>query len=138
MAKEEERAKTRMLRVSLAKAKSHFVELIARAAAGEPIEIRRNDRPVAVLISAGEFNRFKKLSREAGLSAIALGQRPELVEKIQANKLHPAMAAFGLWRKESEFDDLTERIYSNRSEQGSRPTVQLSRFWISSTSPLLH
>jgi hypothetical protein len=28
-----------------------------------------------------------------------MGQDPELVGKIEAKKLHPAMAAFGLWKE---------------------------------------
>lgn len=38
---------------------------------------------------------------------------------------HPAMAAFGLWKDESDLDDLVERVYANRLAQSSRPKVSL-------------
>jgi prevent-host-death family protein len=112
-----------MTQMSVAKAKSQFDELLARVAAGERITIRRRDRAVAVLISAAELERLDQWKRAAKQSAAALGQNAKLLEQIEAGKLHPAMAAFGLWRTEKELDDLTEEIYANRKQQPPRVEV---------------
>ncbi len=113
-----------MTSITIARAKSHFDELIGRAARGERIVIRRRDRAVAALISATELEHLEQLSHIARQSARALGQRAELLEQIEAGKLHPAMAAFGLWRDENELDDLAERIYANRKNQTARAEVR--------------
>lgn len=113
-----------MTQVSVAQAKSHLDELLSRVALGERIVIRRRDRPVAVLMSTAELERLEQLSRAGRQSALALGQRPSLLKQIEAGKLHPAMAAFGLWRSESDLDGLTERIYDNRKKQTARAEVQ--------------
>ncbi|HEX4180063.1 MAG TPA: type II toxin-antitoxin system Phd/YefM family antitoxin [Caulobacteraceae bacterium] len=42
-----------MRSISLAEAKAHFSELIDRVEAGEPIEITRRGKPVAVVTAAG-------------------------------------------------------------------------------------
>jgi prevent-host-death family protein len=114
----------RMTQVSVAQAKNHLDELLARVAAGERIVIRRRDRPVAVLMNAAELKRLEQLSRAARQSALALGQRPSLLKQIEAGKLHPAMAAFGLWRDENTLDNLAEEIYANRQRQTARAEVQ--------------
>ena len=38
---------------------------------------------------------------------------------------HPIMAAFGLWRDVSDFQNLSDEIYANRVRQGSRTGVSL-------------
>ena len=113
-----------MTQVSVAQARNHLDELLARVAAGERIVIRRRDRPVAVLMNAAELKRLEQLSRAARQSALALGQRPSLLKQIEAGKLHPAMAAFGLWRDENTLDNLAEEIYANRQRQTARAEVQ--------------
>lgn len=113
-----------MTSISIARAKSHFDELVGRAAAGERIVIRRRDRAVAALISIAELEQLEQRSRIARQSARALGQRAELLEQIEVGKLHPAMAAFGLWRDEPQLDNLTEQIYANRKNQGTRAEVK--------------
>jgi hypothetical protein len=40
--------------------------------------------------------------------AQTLGQSPKLLAKIEAGKAHPAMAAFGLWQDQEDFDDLDQ------------------------------
>ena len=112
-----------MTKVTLARAKNHLDELIARAAAGERILIQQRERAVAALISAAELEQLEKISRSARRSVRALGQHPELLKQIKAGKLHPAMAAFGLWRDESDLADLSEQIYTNRNHQGTRAGV---------------
>lgn len=113
-----------MTNISIARAKSHFDELVGRVAAGERIVIRQRNRAVAVLISATELERLEQLSRTVRQSARALGQRAELLDQIERGKLHPAMAAFGLWRDESEPGNLTEQIYANRKNQAARAEVK--------------
>ena len=113
-----------MSHVSVAQAKTHFDELLARVAAGERVVIRRRDRSVAVLLSAADLKRLEQLSHTARQSALALGQRPGVLKQIEAGKLHPAMAAFGLWRAENALDHLTEEIYANRQNQTARAEIQ--------------
>ncbi len=113
-----------MTEVSIARARSHFDELVARAARGEHIIIRERDRAMAALISMADLERLEHLARVTWQTARALGQNPELLQKIEGGKLHPAMAAFGLWQDEPELNDLTEQIYANRRQQPGRPEVQ--------------
>jgi prevent-host-death family protein len=113
-----------MTQVSVAQARNHLDELLARVAAGERVVIRRRDRSVAVLLSAAELKRLERLSHTARQSAMVLGQRPSLLKQIEAGKLHPAMAAFGLWRAENALDHLTEEIYANRQNQTARAEIQ--------------
>jgi hypothetical protein len=39
--------------------------------------------------------------------------------------VHPAMAAYGLWRDEPELSALTDEIDANRQRQPSRPEIAL-------------
>ncbi len=100
--------------INVTAAKTRFAELISRAATGERFIIRRRDRPVAAIISATELDRLEHLSQAAHRLALNLGQDARLLKKIEIGKLHPAMAAFGLWRDEHAFDQLVDRIYANR------------------------
>ncbi len=109
-----------MTKVSLAKAKSHLDELLARAAAGEHIIIKKNDRQAAALLSVADLERLERPSRATPQSALALGQREELLKRIEAGELHPAMGAFGLWRDDGELDHLTDQVYANRKNQPAR------------------
>ncbi len=111
--------------VSVGEAKGRFSELISRAAAGERFLIRRRERPVAVLISVTELERLERRSRTASRLALSLGQSAELMKQIEAEEIHPAMAAFGLWRDEPELATLEGEIYDNRQRQGSRAGVSL-------------
>ncbi len=109
--------------ISVKAAKTRFTELISRAATGERIIIQRDDRPVAAIISATELGRLEHLSQTAHRLALTLGQNAELLKQIETGKTHPAMTAFGLWRDEHEFDDLTDRVYANRRHQSVRAGV---------------
>ncbi len=42
-----------------------------------------------------------------------------------AQAVHPAMKAFGLWKDDPELENLVDEIYANRRRQGSRPRVSL-------------
>lgn len=111
--------------INVGEAKSRFSELISRAAAGERFLIRRRERPVAVLISAAELERLERRSRAAHRLALSLGQSAELMKQIEAEEIHPAMAAFGLWRDEPELARLDREIYDNRGHQATRAGVSL-------------
>ena len=111
--------------ISVAEAKSRFSDLISRAAAGERFLIQRRKRPMAVLISAAEWERLERASQAARQLALALGQNEALLSQIAAGEAHPAMAAFGLWRDEEDLATLAEEINANRERQGSRAEVTL-------------
>jgi prevent-host-death family protein len=111
--------------VSVGEAKSRFSELISRATGGERFLIRRRNRPVAVLIGATELERLERMSQVTSRLALVLGQDPELLRQVEAQEVHPIMAAFGLWRDEEELATLTDEIYANRRRQGSRDGLQL-------------
>jgi prevent-host-death family protein len=111
--------------INVGEAKSRFSELISRAAAGERFLIRRRERPMAVLISSTELERLERTSQAARRLALALGQDAELLRQVEAEEIHPAMAAFGLWRDEEELATLADEIYANRQRQVSRSRVTL-------------
>ena len=114
-----------MENISVGEAKSRFSELLSRAAAGERFLIRRRKQPVAALISATELERLERTSQTAHRLALALGQDAELLRQIEAEEVHPAMAAFGLWRNEVELAALADEIHANRQRQASRAEVML-------------
>ena len=111
--------------ISIGEAKSRFSELVSRATAGERFLIRRRNRPVAALIGSVELERLERLSETAHRLALVLGQDAELLRQIEAGEVHPAMAAFGLWRDEEELAGLAEEIAANRQRQATRPEVVL-------------
>jgi prevent-host-death family protein len=109
--------------ISVGEAKSRFSELISRATAGERFLIHRQSRPVAVLIGSGELERLERLSQMLHRLALVLGQDAALLKQVEAEEVHPAMAAYGLWRDEPELSALADEIDANRQEQPSRPEV---------------
>ena len=111
--------------ISVADAKSHFSELVSRAAAGEKFVIRRRTRDVAVLLGAPELGRLERSSQAAHRLGIALGQSEELLGQVERGEIHPAMAGFGLWRDEGDLDDLADRIAGERRHGGDRPAIDL-------------
>jgi len=111
--------------INVAEAKSRFSELISRAASGERFVIQRRERPVAALIGAAELERLERTSRAARQLALALGQEEAILEKIEQRELHPAMAAFGLWRNESDLTSLVDEIATERRRSPTRPTPDL-------------
>lgn len=100
--------------LNIADAKSRFSEMISRAAAGERILIQRRTRPAAVLISPHELERLERASEAALRLAEALGQGRDLLRRIEDGEVHPAMAAFGLWKDEAELDDLSDQMRRSR------------------------
>jgi hypothetical protein len=57
--------------------------------------------------------------------ALALGQDAALLRQVEAEEVHPAMAAYGLWRDEPELSALVDEIAANRQGQVSRPEIEL-------------
>ena len=106
--------------INVGEAKRRLSELISRAAAGERFLIRRQERPVGALISAVELERLERRYQAAIRLAISLGQSAELMKQIEEEEIHPAMAAFGLWRDEPDLATLDDEIYKNRQRQVRR------------------
>jgi prevent-host-death family protein len=111
--------------INVAEAKSRFSELISRAATGERFIIHRRERPVAALIGTTELERLERTSRAARRLALALGQSEVILEKIERRELHPVMAAYGLWRDESDLADLANEIVAERIKPPTRPDIDL-------------
>jgi prevent-host-death family protein len=111
--------------VNVAEAKSRFSELISRASTGERFIIQRRERPVAALIGTTELERLERTSRAARRLALALGQAEAILDKIERRELHPAMAAYGLWRDESDLADLADEIAAERLKPPTRPNIDL-------------
>jgi antitoxin (DNA-binding transcriptional repressor) of toxin-antitoxin stability system len=115
----------RMETVTAEDAKSHLPELLTRASAGERFVIQRQDQSVAVLLGVDELERLERASNSSIRLAEALGQDPELLAAIERGESHPAMAGFGFWRDNEEFDDFVERVAANRARQSTRLPVDL-------------
>jgi antitoxin (DNA-binding transcriptional repressor) of toxin-antitoxin stability system len=111
--------------INVVDAKSRFSELISRASSGERFLIRRRERDIAVLISPGELERLERTSQMARRLALALGQDSGLLQKVEQCEVHPAMAAFGLWRDEEDLANIVEEIASLRAETPTRQTTEL-------------
>ena len=111
--------------LSVGEAKSRFSELVSRAMAGERFLIRRRNRAAAALIGSAELERLERLSQAARRLALALGQDEELLGEVEAERVHPAMAAFGLWRDQKELSTLAEEIAANRRRQVPRSGASL-------------
>ena len=111
--------------INVVDAKSRFSELLSRAAAGERFAIRRRERSLAVLVGSDEFERLERTALTARRMALALGQDQAVLDRIENNDLHPAMAAYGLWRSEADLAALVEEINSQRDASEPRPPVDL-------------
>jgi prevent-host-death family protein len=114
----------KMETINISEAKSRFSEFLSRAASGERFVILRRSRPLAALISAGELERLDRAAEITRRLAQTLGQSPALLDEIEAGKVHPAMAAFGLWKEEEDLEDLEMQIIENRRRPAS-PGVDL-------------
>jgi len=109
--------------VNVVEAKSRFSELLSRAAAGERFLIQRRERSLAVLLGHEELARLERASQVAHNLALSLGQDEALLRQVENQELHPAMAAFGLWRDESELEDLADEIWRERQAESEREAV---------------
>jgi prevent-host-death family protein len=111
--------------INVAEAKSRFSELLSRAASGERFIIQRRERPVAALIGTAELERLERSARAARLLALSLGQTKEILEKVERQELHPAMAAFGLWQDDTDLANLTDEIFAERLKPTTRSNLEL-------------
>ena len=111
--------------LSVVDAKRRFSELISRAASGERFVIERRLRPVAVVLGAAELAQLERGAELARRLALAMGQDPALVQRIEAGEVHPAMAAFGLWADEPDLDTLADEIAANRRRRIARSSPAL-------------
>ena len=114
-----------MENISMSEAKSHFSEFLSRAASGERFIIMRRERPLAAIIGAGELARLEHSAEIARKLAQSLGQSTTLLKSIADGEVHPAMAAFGLWKDEDDLADLEEKVRNNRNRPSSRNRVDL-------------
>jgi len=114
-----------MENINISDAKSHFSEYLSRAASGERFVILRRERPLAAIIGAGELARLERSAEIAQRLAQTLGQSKKILESIEAGDVHPAMAAYGLWKDESDLIDLEKTVEKNRQRPSSRPKVDL-------------
>ena len=111
--------------MSIGEAKARFSELVSRTMAGERFLIRRRNRAVAALIAPAELERLERLCECAQRLALVLGQQAEILEQVQARQIHPAMAAFGLWREAEDLQALEDEIALSRQQQTPRSEIVL-------------
>lgn len=114
-----------MQSIRIAEAKARFSDLVSRVAAGERFMIRRRERDVAVLLSPADLERLERTAHMAQRLALALGQDRALLEKIERREVHPAMAAFGLWRDEPDLAELDQEIRAERDQSLRRLGIDL-------------
>jgi len=116
-----------MITMNVVEAKARFSELLARVAYGrERIIIARRGKPMAAVINLEDLARLERANLGSTRPPIARAadlDRAALLAEIEAGRLHPTMAAFGLWADDPEFETLTERIYANRERQAARTVV---------------
>jgi prevent-host-death family protein len=108
---------------SVIEAKSRFSELLSRTAGGERFIIRRREKPVAALVGLAELDRLEQAAQMARNLALSLGQSEEILNEIEMQTAHPAMAAFGLWRDEADLESLEAEIAQSRDESETRGEV---------------
>ncbi len=111
--------------VNISEAKSRFSEFLSRAASGERFVILRRERPLAAIIGASELARLERSAEIVRRLAQTLGQSSDLLDSIEAGKVHPAMAAYGLWKDEEDLADLEAEIKMNRHNPSSRTDLDL-------------
>lgn len=105
--------------LNVAEAKSRFSELISRASTGTRFMIRRRQKPVAVVIGASEWERLDRASKAGRVLALALGQDEKLLLDVETGEVHPAMAAWGLWKDEEDLAALSEEIAQEREREAT-------------------
>ena len=76
-------------------------------------------------LGAVDLERLERTSRAARKLALALGQEEAILEKVERREIHPAMAAFGLWRNETDLAALADEIAAERLKPPSRPDLDL-------------
>lgn len=81
----------------------------------------------AAVISVGDLQRLERSAEVTRRLARTLGQSPKLIEELKMGKVHPAMAAFGLWKDEDNLSDLEKQIMNNRQLASSRSAGRATR-----------
>ncbi len=114
-----------MKTLNVVEAKSKFSDYLSRAASGERFIIQRRGRQLAALIGVEELAQMERSRAMMRRLARALGQTPEVLDKIEQGNSHPAMAAFGLWADEDDLVEMSEAIRRNRDDQPPRPPIEL-------------
>lgn len=109
--------------MSATEASHRLRELLTRIANGERFVIQQSGQPEAVLMNLSELVRREGSVRAVQAAALALGQQPAIIAQIETGHLHPAMAAFGLWRDEDDLDNLAYEIAHNRQQSPARPAI---------------
>jgi hypothetical protein len=66
---------------------------------------------------SNDLEHQKCMSQLACRMARALGQDEALLNQVEAQEAHPAMAAYGLWRDEPDLVTLADEINANRVAQ---------------------
>jgi prevent-host-death family protein len=125
MARDRKLERMLMKSIQARDAQSHLWELLERVAVGEWVLIQRHEHPVAVLISASELERLDRMAHMARHMALTAGQNEALLDQIERGEVHPAMAAFGLWRDEPDLATLADEVMHNRDQQPSRPGADM-------------
>lgn len=111
--------------INLSTALANLDDYVGRAAAGERVLIANDHEATAALIGADDLAKLERSAALAFQLALALGQTREVVEKIAAGELPPAMIGFGLWRDKADLDTLADDVRKNRDMQGSRSAPEL-------------
>lgn len=114
-----------MTGINMAEAKSRFSEFVSRAASGERFVILKRERPLAAIIGADELASLEHVAEMARRLAQALGQSEQLLDGVRSGRVHPAMAAFGLWKDEDDLSGLMEEVKRCRQRPSSRPRADL-------------
>lgn len=114
-----------MKTVNVVEAKSKFSDYLSRAAAGETFIVQRRGRRLAAIIGVETLTQLQRSRSLMRRLALSLGQRSDILDKIELGDLHPAMAAFGLWQEEDDLEELPETIRENRDAQPQRPAIEL-------------
>ncbi|MDH7486813.1 MAG: type II toxin-antitoxin system Phd/YefM family antitoxin [Anaerolineae bacterium] len=126
----------------MGKAKARFAKVLNRAAHGkERFIVERRGKAVAAIVSIEDLEQLEipteKAMRETAVTYLVrpvVATPPErglytesgeidrefIRSEIAAGRMHPAMAMFGVWSDQPEWDDIVEEIYENRRQQGSR------------------
>lgn len=113
--------------ITISKLKTRFLEYLSRAENGERFIVIRRARLQAAVISVGDLQRLERSAEVTRRLARTLGQSPKLIEELKTGKVHPAMAAFGLWKDEDDLSDLEKQIMNNRQRASSRPAGRVTR-----------
>lgn len=94
-----------------------------------PTIVTENGKAKAVVLDFDSYRELRQRSTSVLDRSLALarqeGQDPELLARIEVGAVHPAMAAFGLWKDTAELETLAEELDRHRQQGPRRPDPQL-------------